>query len=163
MPSFSCVHKHLLPFDWDWLPCPLKYFDIVSVCFHVPVLQWSLQFLLTVFTFLSLILCCIFFCYLKQISSLLWMTPNHSSHTQSFSVHASFKSVIQSLCHLSLLHPINDIPYLMKSSRIRISKPLTNCLANSSFLWRGGSKIFSLRIKASCITLCLPGVKWPSF
>ena len=36
-------------------------FDTVSVCFRVPVLQWSLQFLVGVFTFLSLILCCSYF------------------------------------------------------------------------------------------------------
>ena len=55
-PSLSCVHKHLLSSDWERRPCPLKYFDTVSVCFRVPVLQWSLQFLVRVFTFLSLIL-----------------------------------------------------------------------------------------------------------
>ena len=31
------------------------------MCFHVPVLQWSLQFLVRVFTFLSLILCYSYF------------------------------------------------------------------------------------------------------
>ena len=32
----------------------LKYLDTVSVCLCVPVLRWSLQFLVGVFTFLSL-------------------------------------------------------------------------------------------------------------
>ena len=41
--------------DWERWPCPSKYFNFVSV-FCVPVLRWSLQFLVRVFTFLSIIM-----------------------------------------------------------------------------------------------------------
>ena len=37
-----------------WLPCQSKYLDTISVCLCVPVVLWSLQFLVRVFTFLSL-------------------------------------------------------------------------------------------------------------
>ena len=57
MPSLSCVHVHLFSSDWERWPCPSKYFDLVSVCLRVPVLLWSFQFLLRVFSFLSLISC----------------------------------------------------------------------------------------------------------
>ena len=50
----SCVHKHLLSSYWEFRPCQSKYLDTVSVCLCVPVLRWSLQFLVRVFTFLSL-------------------------------------------------------------------------------------------------------------
>ena len=53
-PSLSCVHKHLLSSDWERRPCLSKYLDTVSVCLCVPFLWWSLQFLVRVFTFLSL-------------------------------------------------------------------------------------------------------------
>ena len=36
-PSLSCVHKHLLSFDWGRWPCQSKYLDSVSVCLCVPV------------------------------------------------------------------------------------------------------------------------------
>ena len=52
--SLSCVHKHLLSSDWKRQPCLLKYLDTVSVCLCVPVLRWSLQFLVRALTFLSL-------------------------------------------------------------------------------------------------------------
>ena len=52
VPSLSCVHKHSLSSDWKRRPCLSKYLDSVSVC--VPVLRWSLQFLVRVFTLLSL-------------------------------------------------------------------------------------------------------------
>ena len=61
MPSLSCVHKHLLSSDWKRRPCLSKYLDTVSVCFRVPILQWSLEFLVRVFTFFSLILWYSFF------------------------------------------------------------------------------------------------------
>ena len=51
MPSLSCVHKHLLSFDWERLLCQLKYLDTVSVCLCVPVLLWSLQFLVRMLLF----------------------------------------------------------------------------------------------------------------
>ena len=53
-PSLSCIHKHLLSSDWERRLCLSKYLDTVSVCLCVPVLRWSLQFLVRVFTFLSL-------------------------------------------------------------------------------------------------------------
>ena len=56
-PSLSCVHKHLLSFDWGRRPCQSKYLDTVSVCLCVPVILWFLQFLVRVFTFFSLNLC----------------------------------------------------------------------------------------------------------
>ena len=46
--------KHLLSSDWERRPCLSKYLDTVSVCLCAPVLQWSLQFLVRVFTFFSL-------------------------------------------------------------------------------------------------------------
>ena len=52
--SLSCVHKHLLSSDWERRPCQSKYLNTVSVCLCVPDLLWSLQFLVRVFTFLSL-------------------------------------------------------------------------------------------------------------
>ena len=61
MPSLSCAHIHLLFSDWERLPCPSKYLAQVSMCLHVPVLLWILQFLVRVFTFLSLILCYSYF------------------------------------------------------------------------------------------------------
>ena len=51
-PSLSCVHKHLLSSDWERRPCLSKYLNTVYVC--LCVLRWSLQFLVRVFTFLSL-------------------------------------------------------------------------------------------------------------
>ena len=55
----TCTQKHKETYTYirsllisERQPCPLKY----SVCFCVSVLQWSLQFLVRVFTFLSLIL-----------------------------------------------------------------------------------------------------------
>ena len=53
-PSLSWVHKHLLSSDWERQPCQLKYLNTVSMCLCVPVLLWSLQFLVRVFTFPSL-------------------------------------------------------------------------------------------------------------
>ena len=49
IPSLSCVHKHLLSSDWERRPCQSKYLDTVSVCLCVPVLLWSLQFLVRCF------------------------------------------------------------------------------------------------------------------
>jgi hypothetical protein len=40
--------------DWERRPCQSKYLDTVSVCLCVPVLLWSLQFQVRVYTFLSL-------------------------------------------------------------------------------------------------------------
>ena len=40
--------------DWERRPCQSKYLDTVSACLCVSVLLWSLQFLVRVFTFLSL-------------------------------------------------------------------------------------------------------------
>ena len=56
MQSLSCLHIRSPSSDWERQPCPSKYFDQVSVCLRVPVLRWSLQFLVRDFTFLSLIL-----------------------------------------------------------------------------------------------------------
>ena len=46
--------------DWQRRSCLSKYLNTVSVCLCVPVIQWSLQFLVRVFTFLSLNLCLLF-------------------------------------------------------------------------------------------------------
>ena len=52
------THKHTETvsryFDWHGRQCQPKYLDTVSVCFCVPIPLWSLQFLVRVFTFLSL-------------------------------------------------------------------------------------------------------------
>ena len=50
--------------EWKRLLCLLKYLDTVSVCLCVPVLRWSLQFLVRVFTFLSLNLCIYIYIYI---------------------------------------------------------------------------------------------------
>ena len=64
--SLSCVHKHLLSFNWERRPCQSKYLDTVSVCLCVPVLLWSHQFLVRVFTFLSLNLSFLIVTYMKN-------------------------------------------------------------------------------------------------
>ena len=51
-PSFSCVHKNSL----FWLIKTAVPVKISRYSFRLPILQWSLQFLVGVFTFLSLIL-----------------------------------------------------------------------------------------------------------
>ena len=48
------THKHLLSFDWGRLPCQSKNLVTVSTCLCLPVISWSLQFLVRVFSFLSL-------------------------------------------------------------------------------------------------------------
>jgi hypothetical protein len=53
--SLSCAHMHLLSFDWERWPI---LFPCVCLC-TCP--SWSLQFLVRVFTFLSLILCYSYF------------------------------------------------------------------------------------------------------
>ena len=58
-PSLLHVPIHFFSSDWKRRPCLSKYLDKVSVCLCVPVLWWSLQFLVRVFTFLSLNLWCI--------------------------------------------------------------------------------------------------------
>ena len=53
-PPLLCAHIHLLSYDWERQPCPSKYFNFVSMCVFVCL---SLQFLVRVLTFLSIILC----------------------------------------------------------------------------------------------------------
>ena len=66
MPSLLCAHIHSLSSDWErWLVCRniSILFPCVCSCACPP---WSLQFLVTVFTFLSLIL---YIDFLFQIDS----------------------------------------------------------------------------------------------
>ena len=59
-PSLLCSHT----FTLFWLrktAMPVKIFRLSFCVFFVPVLQWSLQYLIRVFTFLSLILCYSYF------------------------------------------------------------------------------------------------------
>ena len=51
----SCTHTHSLSSDWERWSSPSKYFDFVSVCLCACP-PWSLQFLVRVLTFFSLIL-----------------------------------------------------------------------------------------------------------
>ena len=48
------VCSHLLSSDWKRWLCLSKYLDAVYLYLCVPVLRWSLQFLVRVFTFFSL-------------------------------------------------------------------------------------------------------------
>ena len=57
---------NLLSFDWGRRPCQSKYLETVSVCLCVPVPLWSLQFLVRVFTFLSLNLWQYMNCYVTN-------------------------------------------------------------------------------------------------
>ena len=60
MPSLMCAHIQSLSFDWERRQCPYIsiLFPFVCSCACPP---WSLQFLVRVFTFLSLILCYLYF------------------------------------------------------------------------------------------------------
>ena len=84
-PSLSCVHKHLLSFDWERQPCQSKYLDTVSVCLCVPVILWSLQFLVRVFTFLSLNLWFTYFgTFLSTWPVLEWNKCRGALHSEMF-------------------------------------------------------------------------------
>ena len=91
-PSLSCVHIHSFSSDWErqlWLS---KYFDQVSVCLCVPFLWRSLQFLVRVFPFLSLILCLtkkslpknFIYIYVKIIITFLFFTAPPPSYDSLF-------------------------------------------------------------------------------
>ena len=60
--------------DWKRWPCLSKYLYTVSMCLCVPVLRWSLQFLVRVFIFLSLNLWYINFLYFSYFTSKVFIS-----------------------------------------------------------------------------------------